>query len=266
MKGLVDMREQMFSMIKTSLASTVPGELRQGLELVRKEIPGLTPSEKKSLVEPLTALFYIDLLDEPDLMPLLDEAISIVAQLGKSVIPTLIEKLDAGDLKAQIAFAHALGRIGAEAIRPLIAEYSSSTDVGRRSFILYALGKIKSPEIVHAVPVAVEAIQSPSLELRDTAARALGKFAESIPSSRFPEETRRICIERLQKNLADTNPGIRSKAVRSLGKFAKWDHLTIDDRAKLKATCLLILGKDEQFEWDRAFVVRKEAEEALQYL
>ncbi|MBI3005010.1 MAG: hypothetical protein HYY49_06290 [Ignavibacteriales bacterium] len=259
------MAKKSLESLKKLLASTRPEEIRQGLELVKKEISQATSTERESLLEMLSALFYIDPLDEPDLVSLVDEAISIVAQFGTSVIPLLVQKLDAGDLKAQMAVAHALGRIGADAIKSLILEYESSKDPARRSFILYALGKIKSPEIAAALSLALEASQSPSLELRDTATRALGKFAESIPPARLPEQERRLCVETLQKNLADPNPGIRSKAVRSLGKFAKYDHLSTDERRKLRSTCLLILGKDENFEWDRAYVVRKEAEEALTY-
>ncbi|MGB2867875.1 MAG: HEAT repeat domain-containing protein [Bacteroidota bacterium] len=234
--------------------------------LARKEILSTVSPDRYSVLEMLSALFYIDPLDQPALVPLLDEAISLVAQFGTSIIPALVEKLDAGDLKAQIAFAHALSRIGPDAIKPLIVQYISSKDPARRSFILYALGKIKSPEIVEALPLALEAAHSSILELRDTATRALGKFAESIPPARFPEHERQLCLDRLQKNLADSNAGIRSKAVRSLGKLAKYKHLSPDERTTLKTTCLLILGKDENFEWDRAFVVRKEAEETLKYV
>ena len=251
--------------IKTLLSSTKPEEIHRGLVLVKEEISQATSTERESLLEIVSALFYIDPLDEPDLVPFVDEAISIVAQFGVSIIPILTQKLDAGDLKAQMAVAHALGRIGADAVKPLIMEYDSSQDHARRSFILYALGKIKSPGIVAALPLALEAAQSPILELRDTATRALGKFAESVPPSHLPEQERRLCVERLQKNLADPNPGIRSKAVRSLGKLAKYKHLSLDERTKFKSTCLLILGKDENFEWDRAYIVRKEAEEALTY-
>ena len=158
-----------------------------------------------------------------------------------------------------MAFAHALGRMGSNAIKPLMTEYGSSIDPARRSFILYALGKIKSAEIVEALALALKAAESPSLELRDTATCVLGKFSESIPPSRLSEQARRMCIEKLQKNLADPNPSIRSKAVRSLGKLAKHNHLSEDERAKLESTCRLLLGKDENFEWDRAYIVRKEA-------
>jgi hypothetical protein len=37
------------------------------------------------------------------------------------------------------------------------------------------------------------------------------------------------------------------------------------EREKLKASCRLILGTDGDYDWDKAYIVRKEAEEALKY-
>ena len=53
--------------------------------------------------------------------------------------------------------------------------------------------------------------------------------------------------------------------MRSLGKLAKHGHLTGRERWELAAALRRILGQDEHFEWDRAYVVRKEAKEALEY-
>jgi len=79
---------------------------------------------------------------------------------GTWVIPILVDNLDAGDIKAQWAAANVLDRIGADAIDPRIAEYSATTNPTLRSFILYALGKLKSPRIVKAFAVTREATQS----------------------------------------------------------------------------------------------------------
>jgi hypothetical protein len=54
--------------------------------------------------------------------------------------------------------------------------------------------------------------------------------------------------------------------MRGLGKMAKYKHLTVPERAHLKAVCQNILGTDASGEWDRAFRIRKEAGEALQNL
>lgn len=252
--------------IKTLLSSMKPEELRQGLELVKKEIGKVGPEEAKPLFEMVSSIFYIDPLDRPDLVPVLEEALNLVAGFGEWIIPLLVQNLDAGDIKAQVAVAHALGRIGADAITPLITEYQSSEDPARRTFILYALGKIKSPQVVRAAPLALEAAQSSDHELRDTATRAIGKFAESIPPSNLSEEQRQGFVESLQNNLADPNPGIRAKAVRGLGKMARCGHLNASEQERLKQLCHVLLGMNGNFEWDRAFIVRKEAEEALKYV
>jgi HEAT repeat protein len=259
------MSEQSYENIRTLLASSKPEELRRGLELVRQEISRVGTSEARPLFEMVSAIFYIDPLDHPELVPILDQAVSLVVGFGAWVIPILVDSLDAGDIKAQLAIGHALGRIGADAIEPLMTEYEASDDAERHMFVLYALGKIKSPKIVQAAQLAIEAAQSPDLELRDTATRAIGKFVESIPPSDLPDELRLGFIEILQNNLADPNAGIRAKAVRSLGKLARYGHLNAQEREKLEALCQLILGVDGSFDWDRAYIVRKEAEEALSY-
>lgn len=252
--------------IEELLASTKPEELRQGLELVREEISRIGDDEARPLYEMVSSVFWIDLLDRPDLVPVIDEAVSLVAGFGRWVIPVLVQNLDAGDLKAQIVVAHALGRMGTPAIEPLLAEYQSSSDPGRCAFILYSLGKIKSPEIVQAAPFVLEAAQSPDRELRDTATRAIGKLAAAIPQSDLPDDMCSSFVSSLRANLADARAGIRAKAVRSLGKLAKHGHLAAEELGKLRATLDLILGEDEHFEWDRAYIVRKEAKEAREYV
>ncbi len=260
------MPDNSYRTIRTLLASTRFEELRRGLELAELEIVKVGSSEAKPIFAMVSPLFYIDALDHPELVPILDEAVNLAARLGPPIIPILIESLNAGDLKAQWAIAHVLGRIGADAINPMMMAYASATDPTMRAFILYALGKIKSPKIVQAAALALEAAESLNLELRDTATRALGKLAESIPPDVLPEDTRKLFLERLFKNLSDQNTGVRAKAMRSLGKLARYKHLTVPDRAQLKAICQNILGTDDSGEWDRAFRVRKEAAEALQYL
>jgi hypothetical protein len=128
------------------------------------------------------------------------------------------------------------------------------------------LSKIKSPKVAQAAAIALEAAESPNLELRDTATRTLGKMAESIPPGQLSDELKRLFMERLQANLSDPNVTVRAKAIRSFGKLAKCKHLTGEESRQLKAACQHILGLDADGEWDRAFIVRKEAEEALKYV
>ncbi len=259
------MPDETYHAIKTLLSSAKPDEIHQGLELVRKEIARLGSQEARPLFEMVSALFYFDPLDRPDLVPVLDEAVSLVVGFGEWVIPELLSKLEDGDFKVQLAVGHALGRMGADVIQPLLAEYAILPPGDLRTFILYALGKIKSPRIIEALPLAIEAARSSDHELRDTATRALGKFAESLIAAQVRDELRRAMLESLQANLADTSPGIRAKAVRSLGKMAKFGLLNASELVSLKVIYQRLLGIDDDYEWDRAYVVRREAEEAYPY-
>ena len=260
------MPDDSFREIRLLLSSTKPADVDRGLQLAGIEIVKVGRGEARPLFDIILTLFYIDTFDHPELVPAIDKAITLIAGFGPWIIPTLIENLDAGDIKAQWAIANVLGRIGEDAIQPLLKEYASSTNPTLRAFILYALGKVKSPRIEHAAAVALDAAQSSNLELRDTATRSLGKFIESIPPGSLSKEQKRQFVECLRGNLSDPNAGIRSKAVRSLGKMAKYGHLTESERGQLKAVCRHIIGVDEHGDWDRAFVVRKEAEEALRHL
>lgn len=261
------MQDETHRRISELLSSHDPGELLQGLALVKAESPTAGPEDAQKLCELLLPLFYIDPLDHPEHVPVIEAAIMAAAGLGESVIPVLIQNLEAGDVKAQMAIGQALGWMGAPAIDPLVTEYESTCpDPACRAFLLYALGKIKAPEIVKAAVLALDAAGSPDLELRDTATRAIGKFAESIPTGKLSDELRAGFQEQLTRNLADASPGIRAKAVRSLGKLAQYGHMTARARWELAAKLHRILGEDEHYEWDRAYVVRKEAKEALEYV
>lgn len=258
------MPEHAYQQIEALLSSADASQIHVGLELVRKEIARIGSKEARPLFEMVATLFHFDMLDRPDLVPILNEAVSLVVGFGDWVIPELLRELDDGDLKAQLTIGHALGRIGADAIQPLIAEYHATSDSARRVFILYALGKIKSPRVIEAMPLALEAIHSTDLELRDTATRAVGKFIEFVPS--LSDSLRREIFQKLQRNLADSNPVIRAKAVRSLGKLAKFGHLSQEERQSLKTILERLMGIDEHYEWDYAYIVRREAEEAYQYI
>ena len=260
------MPDNSFSTIRTLLASTHPEEIREGLKNVEAEIARVGSGEARPLFEMVTSLFYIDTLDHPELVPILDEAINLTVGFGKWVIPVLVDNLDAGDIKSQWAVAHVLGRIGVDAIGPLMKEYASTSNPTLRAFILYALGKVKSPKIAKVAATVIGAAQSSNLELRDTATRTLGKIIESIPPESLSKKMKRQFMESLRRNLADPNASVRAKAIRGMGKMARHGHLTDNERKKLKAVCDHIKGVDKDGDWDRAYIVRKEAGEVLRYV
>jgi HEAT repeat protein len=130
-----------------------------------------------------------------------------------------------------------------------------------RSFALFALGKIKDPAIQLALPEVVGSLLHPDREVRDSAARLLGKIAEIVPAASLTERRRSEITEALFRVLSDPQPAVRAKAIRSLGKAARARYLTPDQELRLERAVLHILGEDERHEWDNAFIVRREAAE-----
>ena len=66
------MSENAYQSIQTLLSSTKAEDLRAGLALVKQEIARIGSREARPLFEMVATLFYIDPLDHPELMPLLD--------------------------------------------------------------------------------------------------------------------------------------------------------------------------------------------------
>ena len=255
-----------YEKIKTLLSSENSEEIHQGLVLIREELPDIAEESALTLFEMVSALFYIDLLDHPEHAHVLDEAVSLVADFGEFVIPILLNNLDAGDMKAQLTIGHAFGRVGESALEPLLESFECEESEECRIFLVYALGKIRSPKVLEAFEQVLEAARSENLELRDTAIRALGNFVEVIPPADLPEGYKKEMLDVIQVNLSDSSAGLRSKAIRSYGKLARFGHLTKEEKQKCKKTCELLLGVDDKFDWDRAYIVRKEAQDALNCL
>lgn len=260
------MVEDLTRAIGKLLSSTDPETVSVGLEKAWARLPSASIDEKLRYVEMASALFYIDTLDHPEYLPVVEDAIALVGSVGEPAIPILMQELEGGDVKAQMAIGLAMGHMGAAAIPVLLEQYHNlCPESGCRAFVLYALGKIKSPQILEALPTALEAAGSDDQEVRDSATRALGKFAESIPEGDLQPAVIDRIVERVRANLADGSPAIRAKAVRTMGKLARYGHLSAAQCSELAVTLRRILGEDEHYEWDRAYVVRKEAREALQY-
>ena len=101
------MPENFYNTIVRLLESNNAAGIRKGLSMLSKEDRGLNRENLNHILEILMSFFYIDALDRPDLISVVDEVISTIASMGEWVIPVLIKNLAAGDLKSQMAVAHA---------------------------------------------------------------------------------------------------------------------------------------------------------------
>ncbi len=252
-----------FDKIISLLSSENKEKILKGLFEIEKNIDNI-PVE--AVEDVIASLFFIDLGDHPEMVDVKDKATKILSMFGPKVIPFCLKSLEESDMKAALNFARVLGYIGKDAIKPLIEEYYKTNDPDIKSFILYALSKIRDKEIKEAIPLVISAMSSDNREIRDTATRTIGKFFEVLDKDDVDPILVETIFNLLLIRASDNYSPIRAKAVRSLGKMAKKGVLNDKQREIVRKLCLRILGKDENFDWDKAFIVRKEANETLNYL
>jgi HEAT repeat protein len=248
-----------------SLHSDRPEAIAEGLEFIGARMGSLPDAELRGAVEEVCALFYVDTADRPDLQPLLDQAVAILAAQGVRVVPQLLELMKGSDIKSHLYLGRTLGAIGKAAL-PALRQVIATEDPYSRSFALFAVGKIHDPAAREALPEVIGSLMHPDKEVRDSAARTLGKIAEALPAGQLDGARRSEIFEVLFRALSDTQPAVRAKAVRSLGKLARLGYLESAQKEHVRLAVLRILGRDEAYDWDRAFIVRREAEETLRHL
>ena len=248
-----------------SLQNERPERIAEGLEYLKSHLGSLPEADFRRAVEELCSLFYVDTADRPDLQPLLDRAVAVVAGQGPRVVGQLLELMKGSDIKSHLYLARTLAYVGQAAL-PALRRVIATEDPYSRSFALFAVGKVNDLAVREALPEVIGSLMHPDKEVRDSAARALGKIAEAVPATQLAEDRRAEILEALFRTLSDVQPAVRAKAVRSLGKLVRAAYLTPAQEERVRLAVLRILGRDEAHEWDRAFVVRREAEEALRHL
>jgi len=237
--------------------------IMSGLRIIEEGIHTYDSEDLLTVTDTLGSLLFIDGFDRPDLQPAVEAAVEILAEAGAEVIPYIMDSFENMDIKANISFAKVLGKIGVPAIPHLLDFYRQSDSSYQKAYALYALGKIKDKSVLAVLPDIMEAVDSEHLEVRDSAIRALGKTIEIITGRDISTVRRDSIFNLLFRCIADLHSTIRAKALRALGKMQKHGLLTEAQRSQLSAACRRITGQDENYQWDRAFIVRKEAQEVL---
>lgn len=241
-------------------------EVERAVAEAGRRLPGLGDADLRRAVEELCALFYVDHSDRPDLEPAVDRIEEALVGAGERVIPILMRLMEGSDIKSHFHLARTLGRFGPPALPHLRRAAALAEDPYSRAFAIYAIGKVKSPEVHEALAEVTGALMHPDKEVRDSAARTLGKIVEQVPGSALTERRRHEVYDALLRAVGDREPAVRAKAVRSLGKLARHGWLDASRTEHLRTLLAALLTRGEETDWDRAFIVRREAHEALAHL
>lgn len=252
----------------TTILNNIAGKdletIREGLNAIRSADEKFSDEELQIITDGVGSLFFIDHYERPDLQPAIDEGIALLGEMGAGVIPLIMATFENSDMKANLCYAKVLGEIGVPAIPYLIKSYRESTDPFQKSYAIYALGKIKDKAILAVLNDVIEASGSHHLEVKDSAIRALGKTMELIGEKDISSSTRDTIFNQLWYSIADTHATIRAKTIRSLLKMGRSGLLTPEQHDKFMVACRRITGEEGRQVWDTAFIVRKEALEAME--
>jgi len=259
------MKSKALSNSLKKLQTEEPGLILEAIAEVNNLHDEITEESRYDVLSHLLSFYYIDTYEYPRLQHVVEAAIDCIASFGPNTVPFLLSQIAGTDVKAQLNLAVTVGKIGKGAYEPLMAFYRNQKDDSARAFALYALGKIKDECVAEAVPEIVACLTSENKELKDTAARTIGKIAEVVNSKKVGADLRDRIFEGIYTCLDDGYSGVRAKAARTLGKLVRFGYLSNEQKEKGKSALTRMAGKSSKHRWDKAYIVRREAELSLRY-
>lgn len=248
------------------LQATASDELLAAIIDVRRAIPEMDQEQRAEASSALATLFYVDPSDRPDLEPVVDQAMKAVVAMGPELIPHHLEEMTGVDFHALFRYAQMLAHFGERAVDQIVETIEKSDDPHLIAGGIYALSKIHDPSRLKALTMILEQCKSAETDVRTAAVRALGKYVEHLPPESLNNAQRCSVFNALLAATTDQQPAIRAKAVRGLGKMARADIINKTQREKARERVEEILGNRDAEQWDRAFIARREANEAREYL
>ena len=235
---------------------------RKAVLKISDELGRLDPGQIPEAVEVMSSLFYIDLGDKPQYVQVVEDTVATIARIGGQAIPVLMALMCDSDLKATLMFGRTLGRIGPPAYGPLKDLFYRAENPHQRVLALFALAKMHEAALMEIFPDLVTALDDSDREVRDTAARTLGRVVDAFKPGQLPHDQVSHAFERLVFRLTDSSPVVRFKVVRSIGKLAKNRYLDAEQLDIVREAVESLLGKNGGHA-DPMYMVRREAEEAL---
>jgi ferredoxin/flavodoxin---NADP+ reductase len=222
----------------------------------------LSSEEKNDLTAALSIIFYHhDHAGITSMAKLAVRAEQLIAGFGCDVVPYLLEELVNADSESAAYLGKAIALNPCPNIDMVLAAWDKNLHDDFASInIIQALSYFKSDGIIKALPQIIVASKSANFQVRAMALYAIGKLSLRLKLANYTEELKLSMFDTVYELLADTKPLVRKNATRALGKMQKRGLLSDKQRIQTLAAFKAILGTDGKHSWDRAFIVRHEAE------
>ncbi len=230
-----------------------------------KLLEDLTQDEKICLAEALFEVFNHAHHTHSSSMPKVAvRAGKRIAKFGPEIIPVIFKHLVEADGETAVYYGKALARNGSEGLAYLVPKLNEFRDRDHDIInLIQALAYFKIPEASGAIPFVLSVSQHLNHQVTSMAVYTVGRLAERLPPSAFSDELRHFIFNHCFRFLSHAQGLVRKNAARTLGKMMRHGLLTAEDEKKTYHAFLAISGRDDHHNWDRAFIVRREAEDFL---
>jgi len=232
-----------------------------------KNMDDLTSDEKISLTEAFFDIFDHAHHTQSTSMPKMAvRAGKRIAKFGPDMLPVLFQQLLNTDSETANYFAKAIARHGAVGLNYLVPKLTEYRDREHDILnLIQALGYFKISEAASALPFVLSVAQHVNHQVTSMALYTTGRIVQQLPPSAFSEELRQFMYATSFRFLSHPQGLVRKNAARTLGKMLRKGLLSNDNEQKLYKAFLSITGRDDHHNWDRGFIVRREAEDFLPY-
>lgn len=232
-----------------------------------KEITDLTADEKICLTEALSDVFAQAHHTNSTSMP--KQAVRLgkrIAKFGPDMIPLLFNHIIEADSETAVYIGKALARNGVAGLNYLIPKLTEYRDRDHDLInLIQALSHFKVAEATTTIPFVLSAAQHVNHQVTSMALYTVGRLAQNLPASAFSDELRSYIFHACFRFLSHSQGLVRKNAARTLGKLLRKGLLSDENEKKTYKAFLSITGRDEHHNWDRAFIVRREAEDFLPF-
>lgn len=249
-----------------SLDTRSEESVRQALNAA-KALSDLTTNEKLSLTKALSEVFFHVHHTGSSSMPKLAVMTEkFIAKFGVEMIPFLFKEILAADTETAVDFGKCLARNGVVGLEFILSKLDDYRDHDHDLInLIQVLSLFKIPEAAKAIPVILTAAQHNNHQVTSMGLHAIGRLVQKLRPTAFSEELRLKTFDAVFRYLSNPQVLVRKNAARALGKMLRKGLLSEENEQKLYKTFLAIAGRDEHHNWDRAFIVRREAEDFLPY-
>ena len=232
-----------------------------------KELNDLTFEEKIDLASALSEIFYHTHHTGSSYIHKL--AVNIekrIVKFGPEMIPYLFNEMLEADSESAVHFGQTIARNGKAGLDYIFKKFPDYQN-REQDFIniLQVLSYFKIPEACEAIPIILSSAKSSNHQITSVALYTVGRLVQKLPHSAFSDSLTELMFDSIFRFLSNPQTLVRKNAARTLGKLFRKGLLSDENEIKLYKAFLAITGKDEHHNWDRAFIVRREAEDFLPY-